>query len=279
MGIFDTQSSRSATIQKNGLVANPKFDKKKDPNSKVDKIEQDVMSLRSFQSETETFGGPSNTPVQASASTQPIQKGTSMQSEKSQQVCKLSGDESETRELLRVMITMLLSCSERVRSLESICIYCHSGKKSSPIYQVCQEAYTLYLHKVEQAGKKNHNEGPPSIHMFHAVLESLCTMEYKTAMAPLVTALKTYYERFCNYGVEEASDAVPFCKTGKMFESSEFKLQFANQQIVTIDGVGTTTVGSLISRLLVSAGIQRKYGRAPPGWMERTLSAVLDKAK
>ena len=59
-----------------------------------------------------------------------------------------------------------------------------------------------------------------------------------------------------------------------MLDKANTKLTFTVPQIVECCGK-TTTLGSVVSRLLRSMGYARKLGVAPPGFLDRKLSEAL----
>ena len=65
----------------------------------------------------------------------------------------MTGGEEET--LLKVMSTLLLFNSRKVRELEATNYYTHQVK--DPLKSLLEETYQEYLWSVEQAGKKDHD--------------------------------------------------------------------------------------------------------------------------
>ena len=56
----------------------------------------------------------------------------------------------ETKELMGLVITLLLSCSDRLRALENISFYSHMGKKDNVLITAAQDAHVCYLAQVEE---------------------------------------------------------------------------------------------------------------------------------
>ena len=61
--------------------------------------------------------------------------------------------------------------------------------------------------------------------------------------------------------IEEAANIIGHCKINTMFDKENTMLTFAMPQIVDCGGK-TTTLGSVVSRLLRSMGFERKTGVA-----------------
>ena len=75
--------------------------------------------------------------------------------------------------------------------------------------------------------------------------------------------------------LSEAQSIVGHCKISTMYDRSNTRLTFTLPQIVECCGK-TTTLGSVVSRLLRSMGYARKLGVAPPGFLDRKLSEALN---
>ena len=100
--------------------------------------------------------------------------------------------------------------------------------------------------------------------------ESLAHKDGLKAMWPVVkAALETMQDD--DTELDEAQSIIGHCKISTMFEKSNTKLTFTLPQIVECNGK-TTTLGSVVSRLLRSMGYARKLGVAPPGFLDRKLS-------
>ena len=173
-----------------------------------------------------------------------------------------------------------MNTSDRLRGLESTSFYLLIMEKKSPIIQAGEAAYQSYLaamDAMEASEKASHSRGPPHIHIFQAILKALTAeeIEYKPAMTPIKDAAKNFLIEMDKMDLDAACDAIRHCKFQKAYESSQIKIQFAAQAAVKVEPNIKTTIGSVVSRLLVSQIATRKYGKAPPGWMERELNKVL----
>ena len=67
-------------------------------------------------------------------------------------------------------------------------------------------------------------------------------------------------------------------KLAKAYDSNSMKLQFACPAIIKVQDK-SAIVGSVVSRLIVACGLARKFGKAPQGYMERSLSSVVEAMK
>ena len=226
----------------------------------------EAMSMRSFNSDLGTFaqGSPEKT-----ASAQ-----------------RNSEANDEDMDLLAIMATLLLSCSDRLRGLESTSFYLLISPKNNPMVEAGQNAYQAYLAHMESLGpqeKANHEHGPPHIHIFQAIMQVLTgeTIEFKPQSAPLVKALKDYVAEMKEADLQHVCDDLRYFRFQKAHESSQIKLQFAAPVLVQVEFENgkkvSTSLASLISRLLVSQGMTRKMGKAPAGWMERQISKAIEK--
>ncbi len=179
----------------------------------------------------------------------------------------------EEVDIIKVMLVLLLQTSDRVKSLESTSFYLHLGDQTSPIVVAGKNAYSAYLASIE-GNRKNHGKGPPDVHIFQAMLEAATKLEYKPGMQQLIETAVAYLEQFNKMSLEDVCDAVTYCRIHKAFDSKKAKVQFAAPALLQF-GNATTTVGSILSRMITSQGLARKYGKAPPGWMERQLANLL----
>ena len=73
--------------------------------------------------------------------------------------------------------------------------------------------------------------------------------------------------------MEEGIDAFGHCKQNKMFDQTKSKLSFSMPLQLQCAGK-TTTLGSIVSRLLRSLGYDRLAGVAPMGGLERKLQQL-----
>ncbi len=127
---------------------------------------------------------------------------------------------------------------------------------------------------VQQEGR-DHGRGPPSIHRFVAVLTVLSEMEFKGGLLPIHKTMVEFLNYIKTVGVDEVTDSLGLCKLEKAYDQETRKLCFSGAAQITVEDK-LTTIGSAVSRLLVSAKVPRKAGRAPPGYMERRIAATLE---
>ena len=181
-------------------------------------------------------------------------------------------------ETLDLVLTLLLQSSRRLNDLEATNFYTHTIPTASDMCMYIDQMYQGYL--VSAQKDKEHTMGPPAIHRGIALLRKI--MEWKEhlekksgleAMWPLVQAALN--ELSDPQGdLSEAQSIVGHCKISIMYDKSNTRLTFTFPQIVTCCGK-TTTLGSVVSRLLRSIGYQRKIGVAPAGYLDRKLSDTL----
>jgi len=182
-------------------------------------------------------------------------------------------------ELLDQILTLLLQSSRRLNDLEATSYYTHVIPSSSEMCVQIDQVYQGYL--VAALKDKGHNMGPPTIHRGLALLQQVMKMEESLAhkdglkaMWPVVkAALETMQDD--DTELDDAQSIIGHCKISTMFEKANTKLTFTLPQIVECCGK-TTTLGSVVSRLLRSMGFARKLGVAPPGFLDRKLSEALD---
>ena len=180
------------------------------------------------------------------------------------------GEES----LVRVMSTLLLFNSQKVRELEATSYYTH--QVVDPLGSTLTATYQEYLWSVEQKGRKDHGLGPPAVHMAVAVIKhataqpQLEVLQKKEGLQPLLATLQEFEAKIQGLSLEEAMDAFGHCKQNKMYDQSKTKLSFSMPFQVECMGK-TTTLGSVVSRLLRSLGHARLAGVAPMGGLERKL--------
>jgi hypothetical protein len=181
-------------------------------------------------------------------------------------------------ELLDYILTLVLQSSRRLNDLEATSYYTHVIPSNSEMCMQIDQVYQGYLVTVLQ--NKGHNMGPPTIHRGTTMLEQVLKMEESlaakiglTAMWPVVKAdLATMTSK--DTELEEAQSIIGHCKISTMFDNKNTKLTFTMPQLVECNGK-TTTLGSVVSRLLRSMGFARKIGVAPPGFLDRKLKEAL----
>jgi hypothetical protein len=182
-------------------------------------------------------------------------------------------------ELLDHMLTLLLQSSRRLNDSEATNYYTHVIPTKSDMCMEIDKVYQGCLVTVQK--NKEHNLGPPTIHRGMAVLRQVLlkqeSMQEKTglkAMWPVVlSALNAMNSE--DMDIEEAANIIGHCKINTMFDKENTKLVFVMPQIVDCGGKATT-LGSVVSRLLRSMGVERKTGVAPPGFLKRKLKETLD---
>ncbi len=182
-------------------------------------------------------------------------------------------------ELLNQILTLLLQSSRRLNDLEATSYYTHVIPSNSEMCMQIDQVYQGYL--VTAQKDKGHNMGPPTIHRGLALLQQVLKMEeslaHKDGLKAMWPVVKAALDEFKFEGTElsEAQSIVGHCKISTMYERSNTRLTFTLLQIVECCGK-TTTLGSVVSRLLRSMGFARKLGVAPPGFLDRKLSEALD---
>ena len=159
------------------------------------------------------------------------------------------------------MLALQLHCSTRLRDFQAIKYYTHVLPTQSTMYKAMEETYQGYLCTVPQ--NKNHKLGPPMIHRGKALFdhvgageEALKEKEELKAMRPAVKEVVVAELAFANPYIEteRAANIFGHCKTYEMHDQSMARLVFVMPEIVTCAG-RTTTLGSVVSRLLRSMGI------------------------
>ena len=181
-------------------------------------------------------------------------------------------------EMLDHILTLLLQSSRRLNDLEATSYYTHMIPSSSEMCMRIDKVYQGYLVTAQE--DREHNMGPPTIHRGIALLEQVMKMEESLqkkdgpkAMWPVVKAALDEL-KLEETELSEAQSIVGHCKISTMYERSNTRLTFTLPQIVECCGK-TTTLGSVVSRLLRSMGYARKLGVAPPGFLDRKLSEAL----
>ena len=182
-------------------------------------------------------------------------------------------------ETLDLLLTLALQSSRRLNDLEATNFYTHTIPTASDMCLYIDQKYQAYL--VVAQKDRDHIMGPPAIHRGMALLKKI--MEWKEqladkngldAMWPLVqAALKELEDP--DGDLCEAQSIVGHCKIALMYDKSCTRLTFTFPQIVMC-GSKTTTLGSVVSRLLRSIGYQCKIGVAPEGYLNRKLSDTLN---
>ena len=181
-------------------------------------------------------------------------------------------------ELMDHILTLLLQSSRRLNDLEATSYYTHMIPTSSEMCMRIDKVYQGYLVTAQE--DREHNMGPPTIHRGIALLEQVMKMEEslqkKDGLKAMWPVVKTALDELKREETElsEAQSIVGHCKISTMYERSNTRLTFTLPQIVECCGK-TTTLGSVVSRLLRSMGYARKLGVAPPGFLDRKLSEGL----
>jgi hypothetical protein len=181
-------------------------------------------------------------------------------------------------ELLDHMLTLLLQSSRRLNDLEATNYYTHMIPTSSEMCMHIDQVYQGYL--VTAQGNKEHTMGPPAIHRGIALLRQVMnweeSLQKKDGLKVMWPVVKAALDELTRDETElgDAQSIVGHCKISTMYERSNTRLTFTFPQIVECCGK-TTTLGSVVSRLLRSMGYARKLGVAPPGFLDRKLSEGL----
>jgi len=181
-------------------------------------------------------------------------------------------------EMLDHILTLLLQSSRRLNDLEATNYYTHMIPTSSEMCMHIDQVYQGYLVTAQE--NKEHTMGPPAIHRGIALLRQVMKMEEslqkKDGLKVMWPVVKAALDELTQPEGElsDAQSIVGHCKISTMYERSNTRLTFTFPQIVECCGK-TTTLGSVVSRLLRSMGYARKLGVAPPGFLDRKLSEAL----
>ena len=163
--------------------------------------------------------------------------------------------------------------------LEATNYYTHTIPTASDMCLYIEEKYQGYL--VAAQKDKDHNMGPPAIHrgiaLLKQIMECKAQLEDRNGLSAMWPVVQAALDELTNPEGDlcEAQSIVGHCKIALMFDKSCTRLTFTFPQIVTC-GSKTTTLGSVVSRLLRSIGYQRKIGVAPDGYLNRKLSDTLN---
>jgi hypothetical protein len=184
--------------------------------------------------------------------------------------------------VLDYMLTLLLQSSRRLSDLEATSYYTHVIPTNSQMYTALDEVYQAYLYTVSQDA--DHTMGPPMNHRGMAMLKQVLlaqeSLKEKDGLKDLWPVVQNVVDQFEaeDMDIEGIANIIGHCKVYPMHDRTKSKLVFVMPLIVDCCK-RTTTLGSVISRLLRSMGFERKTGVAPAGFLERKLKEVLESRK
>jgi len=181
--------------------------------------------------------------------------------------------------VLDYMLTLLLKSSRRLSDLEATSYYTHVIPTNSPMYTALDNIYQSHLYTVSLDA--DHTMGPPMNHrgmeMLKQVLQAKESLSDKDGLKDLWPVVQNVVDQFEaeDMDIEGIANIIGHCKVYPMHDRTKAKLVFVMPLIVDCCK-RTTTLGSVISRLLRSMGYERKTGVAPAGFLERKLKEALE---
>ena len=123
---------------------------------------------------------------------------------------------------------------------------------------------------------EDHKLGPPSIHLGKTILEEISSHEglrEKEGLRPLLESVNNFLQELKDMDMHDCATDIGHCKFVRMYDRQYVKLSFAMPKIMVCNNK-TTTLGSIVSRLLRSMGYNRWCGVAPRGHLEREIQRL-----
>ena len=140
--LFATKSIRHTTLKDKGVSPGKIVHKKDTKFVKAGALADDVMSMRSWSSESGKNSAGKNQATSPQSTSVGSGEGEALSASMSS--LNISGDQSDTKEILQIVIALLLNSSDRLRGLEATCFYAHIGDKNNQVMVQGIAAHALY---------------------------------------------------------------------------------------------------------------------------------------
>lgn len=167
--------------------------------------------------------------------------------------------------LFQIMMKLSLNNAQNVREHSSALFDLVIIDSTCEPIIAMKDAGRQYALACRKAGK-DHTYGPPFLHLFNALLTSLCTLANKIGQANH-GKISPYAEIFGDFETNEACDILKTCKLDRAFSSSVVKLYLC---------FPSCPIRKEVLAALEQLGGKRKFGRAPIGAMESELQSWLE---
>ena len=165
-----------------------------------------------------------------------------------------------------LLIKALLQAHQRTRDLAGAVFETVSLDTSSSVVLEMQSQTSRYAKIVKSRGK-GHGLGPPYFYAFGGLLQALIKKKAEIG-ASNATVLEKYF------GILEAAtteaekhELIQFCRLDRMYAADHKRLTFAAR---------TSDLRGALGSSLTQLGAERRFGRAPPSFMERELQQWLE---
>eukprot|EP00929_Paragymnodinium_shiwhaense_P085838 TRINITY_DN46294_c0_g1_i1.p2 TRINITY_DN46294_c0_g1~~TRINITY_DN46294_c0_g1_i1.p2 ORF type:complete len:236 (-),score=88.67 TRINITY_DN46294_c0_g1_i1:104-811(-) len=182
------------------------------------------------------------------------------------------------------MLKLLLSLSAQVADLKQVMVDIVILPTEDKLVVATKQEYQKYAANCKTAGK-GHKLGPPTPYVYMALLNAL--IEAGPAVGGRnETFLKKYHKSVVKAELHSMLDHIKVCRVSKMFDGTKKRLELAWGPLATSLRMGEdgmeeevadiTEVRAHTLSALEQLGGERKFGRAPKGWLEKELQKIID---
>ena len=161
-----------------------------------------------------------------------------------------------------LLVKALLQAHQKVRDLAGAVFDTYILDAGAPEVLEMGLQTAEYSEQVRTKGR-GHGLGPPFYYAFGGLLKALISKRGDLIGNSSKAMIEKYYNIMDGTDdFEEKAEIIQFCKLDKMYQEGKKRLTVSIRE---------TELRKAISRALLECGADRRYGRAPPTFMEREL--------
>jgi hypothetical protein len=181
-----------------------------------------------------------------------------------------NGEERDLlKELVKVLAALSIANARDMRELTGTIFHCFIFPEQHGLVKAMVETGKKYHEKIKD-NKKNHNEGPPFLHVWVAVINYLAKDQEGKLKESDKQILVQYWNEAVKKPREDLELEIKHCRAKPTYDKKFYKISFA------VACTGGDFEKALLSSMETLGGI-KKIGPPPAGHLEREAQRLLER--
>jgi hypothetical protein len=177
---------------------------------------------------------------------------------------------AKDEEIMRTIARQTLLLSQQVRQI-SACVFKTVNIQSDSVL-ARNLANTGKAYHTATVGRKDHNQGPPFVHLYVCMVKTMIEKEKGTYIYKMDNKdreqLTVHYQELEKGGAKGATQMIKFMKTKVCHDRKTVN-------VMIVPDAQSINAVAIIIKALVSAGATVREGPAPSGGMERAIQTFV----
>jgi hypothetical protein len=173
------------------------------------------------------------------------------------------------KELVKVLATLSIANARDMRELTGSLFHCFIFPADHPLVKTMVQTGKDYHEKVKDH-RKDHNEGPPFLHVWVAVIRFMAEDSMQKLNATDKNELVKYWNEAVKRPRESLEMEIRHCRAKPTHDKKSYKVSFA------VAATGSDFERAMVQGMTALGGV-KKLGPPPAGHLEREAQRLLER--